>query len=77
MRDFCICILAFCILVLTIGHCLQQVRIANLEQSLKRVEQGYNAVHAENQKMERMNDQMLRLMTEGGWYDVVSTGTGD
>lgn len=75
MRDFCICMLAFCVLVLTIGHCIQEVTIANLRQSVKRIEQGYEEVLAENQRMGRMNDQMLRLMAEGGWNDVVSSGT--
>ena len=32
-------------------------------------------VLAENQKMGRMNDQILRLMTEGGWDAVVSSST--
>ena len=67
MRDFCICIMAFCILVLTIGHCIQEVKIANLEHQLKRIEYEYDAVLAENQKMERMNDQTLWLMSEGSW----------
>ena len=74
MRDFCICMLAFCILVLTIGHCIQEVTIANLRQTVKHIEQGYEEVLAENQKMERMNDQMLRLMTEGGWDGTISMG---
>lgn len=75
MRDFCICIMAFCILVLTIGHCLQSVEIANLRQTVKRIELEYEAVLTENEKMDRMNDQMLRLMAEGGWNDLVSMGT--
>lgn len=74
MRDFCICMLSFCILVLTIGHCIQEVMIVNLRQSVKRIEQGYEEVLAENQKMERMNDQVLRLMTEGGWDGTISMG---
>ncbi len=77
MRDFCICMLTFCILVLTIGHCIQSVEIANLRQSLKRIELEYEAVLAENQKMGRMNDQMLWLMSEGGWNDVVSFGASN
>ena len=64
MRDF---LLAVGILVLSIGHCILDVKVKNLEQQLKRIEQGYEAVLAENQKMERMNDQTLRLMSEGGW----------
>lgn len=77
MRDFCICMLAFCILVLTIGHCIQSVEIANLRQSVKRIELEYEAVLTENEKMDRMNDQMLRLMAEGGWNDLVSMGTNN
>lgn len=75
MRDFCICMLAFCILVLTIGHCIQEVTIANLRQTVKRIEYEYDAVLAENQKVGRMNDQILRLMTEGGWNAVVGSST--
>ena len=67
MRDLTIVLLSIGILVLSIGHCLQEARIRNLEQTIKHVEQGYNAVLAENQKMERMSEQCLILMTEGGW----------
>lgn len=77
MRDLCIFVLALCIMALTAGHCMQEVKIANLEQSLKRIEQGYNAVLAENQKMERMNDQILQLMSKGGWNAVDSDSTSD
>ena len=67
MRDFCICILSFCIIVLTIGHCIQDVKITNLERQLKRIERGYDAVIAENEKLVRMNDQTLRILAEGEW----------
>ena len=67
IRDFCITMLAFCILVLTIGHCIQDVKIANLERQLKRIEYEYDAVLAENQKMERLSDATLQLIAEGGW----------
>ena len=77
MRDFCICMLAFCVLVLAIGHCIQSVEITNLRQSIKHTEQGYQAVIEENKKLQRINEQNLQLIAEGGWYDVVSTGTGD
>lgn len=75
MRDFCIFILALCIMVLTVGHYMQHIRIVNLERELMRIEQGYEAVLTENQKMERMNDQILRLMSEGGWNGMDSMGT--
>lgn len=75
MRNLCITLLAIGIFILSIGHCLQEVKIANLERKLMRIEQGYDAVLTENQKMERMNDQILRLMSEGGWNGVDSMGT--
>ena len=83
IRDFCIVMLSFCCTILAIGHYMQEVKIANFEQSLKRIEQGYNAALAENQKMERMNDQLLQLMAEGswpergGWDGIISDGTSD
>lgn len=67
MRDFCICVLSFCIIVLTIGHCIQEYNIADMKQTLKRVEYGYQAVVAENEQLRRINEQNLRLMAEGGW----------
>ena len=73
MRDFCICILSFCVLILVIGHCLQQVRITNLERQSKRIEREYDAIHAENEKLVRLNDQTLRIVTEGGWDAYISS----
>ena len=74
MRDLVVILLSIGILILSIGHCLQEIRIRNLEQTIKHVEQGYNAVLAENRKMERMCEQNLRLMTEGGWDGTISMG---
>ena len=75
MRDFCIIILSFCILVLTIGHCIQEYDIANMKQTLKRVERGYNEVLEANEQLERINNQNLRLMSEGGWDAMVGDNT--
>lgn len=76
MRSLCIVVLSLCILVLAIGHMIQEVQIRNLEQAIKRTEQGYNAVLAENEKLERMSEQCLILMT-GGWDEMVSISTGN
>lgn len=75
MRDICIIVLSLCILVLTIGHCIQEYDIANMKQTLKRIEHGYNEVLAENEQLERINNQNIRLMTEGGWDAVVGVNT--
>ena len=75
MRDLVIVLLTICCLVLTIGHCIQEYDIANMKQTLKRVERGYNEVLAENKQLERVNSQNLRLMSEGGWNAMVSIDT--
>ena len=67
MRDLVIVLLSAAVVALLIGHGMQEMRITNLERQAIRIEQGYNAVLAENQMMERMHDQTLRLMSEGGW----------
>ena len=67
MRNLIIILLSACCLILSIGHMIQEYDIANMKQTLKRIENGYNAVLAENRKLERMNEQNLRLLAEGGW----------
>lgn len=67
MRDLVIVLLSAAIIALLIGHGMQEMKIINLERQAIRIEQGYNAVLAENQMMERMHNQTLRLMSEGGW----------
>lgn len=42
-------------------------KVTNLERQLMRIEQQYDAVLAENEKLVRMNNQTLLLLTQGGW----------
>lgn len=68
MRDLVIVLLlSIGILVLSIGHCMQEMKITNLERQVRRIEQGYQAVIAENQRLQRINEQNLLLLSEGGW----------
>ena len=46
------------------------MRITNLERQQLRIEQEYQAVITENHKLVRMNNQTLRLLTQGGWYGI-------
>lgn len=67
MRDLTVVLLSVSILVLTIGHYMQEVKITNLERQSSRIEQAYQAVIAENQQLQRINEQNLLLLSEGGW----------
>ena len=49
MRDLTTVLLSVSILVLTIGHYMQEMKITNLERQASRIEQVYQAVIAENQ----------------------------
>lgn len=67
MRDLVIALLSIDILVLSIGHYIQEMEITNLERQTRRIEQAYQAVIAENQQLQRINEQNLLLLSEGGW----------
>lgn len=68
MRDLTIVLLSVSMLVLTIGHYMQEMKISNLERQSSRIEQAYQAVIAENQQLQRINEQNLLLLSEeGGW----------
>ena len=67
MRDLTIVLLSVSILVLTIGHYMQEMKITNLERQSSRIEQAYQAVIAENQQLQRISEQNLLLLSEGGW----------
>lgn len=67
MRDLTVALLSVSILVLTIGHYMQEVKITNLERQSSRIEQAYQAVIAENQQLQRISEQNLLLLSEGGW----------
>lgn len=53
-----------------IRQCFIASRLANTERQLMRIEQKYQAVIAENEKLVRMNNQTLRLLTNGSWEEV-------
>lgn len=44
-------------------------RIYNLERQQLRIEQEYQRVITQNEQLKRINDQNLRLLSQGGWYD--------
>ena len=50
-----------------IRQCFIVNRLANAERQLMRIEQKCQAVLAENEKLVRMNNQTLLLLTQGGW----------
>jgi hypothetical protein len=75
MRDLCLFLIGSCLICLTVYCGWLNHRIDNLERKAIRMEQGYNAVLAENRKMERICDHALRLMSEGGWDGNVSSCT--
>lgn len=50
-----------------IRQCFIVNRLANTERQLMRIEQKCQAVIAENEKLVRMNNQSLLLLTQGEW----------
>lgn len=52
-----------------IRQCFMVNRLENAERQLMRIEQRYNAVLAENEKLVRMNNQTLLLLTDSSWYE--------
>lgn len=42
-------------------------RIYNLERQQLRIEQEYQRVITQNEQLKRINDQNLRLLSQGGW----------
>lgn len=67
MRNLVVILLSIGVLVLSIGHCMQEMKITNLERQSRRIEQAYQAVIAENQQLQRINEQNLLLLSKGGW----------
>lgn len=53
-------------------------RIYNLERQMIRIEQEYQKVITQNEQLKRINDQNIRLLTEGGWdNDSITDCYGD
>lgn len=65
------------VLIATIALIYTEVRVTNLERQLVRIERGYNEVLEANEQLERVGNQNLRLMSEGGWDAILSTDTID
>lgn len=67
MRDLTIVLLSVSMLALSVGHYMQEMRITNLERQASRIEQAYQTVIAESQRLQRINEQNLLLLSKGGW----------
>lgn len=77
MRDFIIALMTLILVLLGIKIVMMDIRIRNVEQTVKRCEMDYQAVLTENEKLDRMNDQTLRFVSEGGWSDYILSGSAD
>jgi hypothetical protein len=77
MRDFIIALMTLILILFGIKIVMMDIRIRNVEQTVKRCEMDYQAVLTENEKLERMSDQTLRLVSEGGWSDYILSGCAD
>ena len=55
------------VIVVTVALTYTEVRVTNLERQLTRIERDYNSVIEYNQRLEHVNDQNLKLLSEGGW----------
>lgn len=66
MRDFVLALMTLIIILFGVKIIMMDIRIRDIEQTTKRIEQGYNAVLAENEKLIRISNQSLRLLS-GGW----------
>lgn len=72
MRDFILSVISLLLCILAIKIIMMDIRIRNIENTVKRCEQGYAAVVTENEKLVRVTDQTLQLMLQGGWNGIVS-----
>ena len=76
MRDFLIFLAFVLILILSIGLSITDTRLKNVERKACRIEQGYDAVIAENEKLVRVTDQTLQIILQGGWDGITSDNGG-
>lgn len=67
MRDFVLALMTLIIVILGIKIIMVDVRVRNVEQTVKRCEMDYHAMASENAKLQRINDQNIRLLTDGTW----------
>ena len=74
---YLVTVLSAWVIIITISLLYMEVRVTNLEKQLIRVERGYNEVLAANEQLERINNQNIRLMTEGGWDEMAGSRAAD
>ena len=60
--------LASAVFILFIMLCVLETRVVNLGKQQMRIEESYQLMVRENRKLIRMNEQNLRLLSQGGWY---------
>ena len=70
-------LLSLCIIGLCFAVTLLGLRVVNVERQLNRIEMDYQAIAVQNEQLRRINEQNLRLMTEGGWYGMAGIGPID
>ena len=56
---------------------MQATEIRNLERKQCKLEQYCDIIVEENKQLQRVNEQNLSLMAEGGWNDSYSNVSGD
>lgn len=65
MRDFVIALMTLIIVMLGIKIVMMDIRVRNIEHTVMRCERDYEVVVEENQKLLRINEQDIRLLSEG------------
>lgn len=69
MRTLTIILNSIAITAICIVGIYQNRRIENLERQLLRIEYAYQTMAEENAQLQRINDQNIHLLTQGGWDD--------
>lgn len=66
-------------LAVTIGLCICKIQITNLEKQQLRIEQEYQRVITQNERLKRINNQNIQLLSQGGWdaNEVIDVGPVD
>ena len=67
MRDFIIALMTLILVIFGIKIIMMDIRVRNVEQTVKRCETDYHAMASENAKLQRINDQNIRLLTDSTW----------
>lgn len=69
MRYLMYLLFSLCIIGLCFALTMFNVRVTNVERQLTRIEHAYMVVVAENAQLQRINEQNLRLLSDGGWNE--------